>query len=126
MATITLKKVIRKLEQAAFMTTIDAEGKRIDIRIPFADYSNLRQVAVEMGVEEIYVGGFTRYDYETPTGLLSDGEYGEDGFTDEGPVFQVIIEGTMIIVPRSQIVEHRLDLTRPDVVRQLSRGNKLR
>ena len=92
MALKRLKKIAVKPDQAYFCE-YEKDGVVLESRITKWEYENLRQPKRDIITGEIteksvadqiiddggiLTGGYSRMDYETPTGLLGDNEYGDD------------------------------------------------
>lgn len=118
-----LTKVERKPEEAAYAIFEDANGRE-EVQIPYSLYIGLSSHTEVHALRptKTLVGGYTRYDYYTPTGLLGDGQYGDDGVDEFGnPEYQVVLGGTYITITKDKIVADQIDLTDPKVVEKFAK-----
>lgn len=124
MALLKLKKVARKAEEAAYAYFIGVDNIREEVRIPLATYLNsLSSPEVHaLRPDKTLIGGYTRYDYETPSGLLGDGEYGDDGVDELGnPLYKVILGGQYITIKKEKVVADKIDLDDVEVKEKFSK-----
>lgn len=113
-----LTKRRKRKHQVAFIQFIGSDGVVGEQKISMDQYSKMGQAVIDrFDSTKMYIGGYTRFDYDTPTGLLSDGEYGDDG---EGMV-QIKMEDSYVVVPKELVVNDQIDEKHPRVVSRLKR-----
>ena len=119
-----LTKIERKPEEAAYALFRDAQGTEEEVQIPYSLYVGLssHQEIHALRPNATLIGGYTRYDYYTPTGLLGDGQYGDDGVDEFGnPEYQVVLGGAYITITKDKIVNDEIDLTDPKVLEKFGK-----
>lgn len=127
MARIKLTKVARKPEQAAFAIFKDEQGNTEEVRITLSQYQNM---STDLTVPLLrptatLVAGYTRFDYETPTGLLEEGQYGDDGIDKDGkPHYQMNLGGKLIAVPTEKVVADEVDDTDEVIISKKARAEE--
>ncbi len=116
MAKVRLTKVTRKDQDACFIT-FEKEGKKFDIAITPQEYDgmgNKPEVLAKIPDGGLYKGGWCRRDFDTPTGMLRDGEYGDDDFG--GKHYHFKTEGNPhLSVKVEKIIADEIDLNDPEV-----------
>ena len=124
MTLIELTKINRKQEQVSFVKMKDSQGVISYADILPEDLDKDGQTKVDLiDSTKTYVGESTRYDYETTTGLISDGEYGEDGITKGKQMVQISVSGKVIVLPEELIENDTIDTENPTVAVHIN--NKL-
>jgi hypothetical protein len=124
MAILKLTKVERRAEEAAYAFFKDSNGDVEQVQIPLNLYHGLSShpEVHALRPDKTLTGGYTRYDYETPTGLLGEGEYGDDGVDDLGnPEYQVVLGGDYITINKEKIVKDEIDLDDAQVVEKFGK-----
>lgn len=118
MALIKLTKVDKRPQDACFIVTLN-NGEETHTQIPLSEYPNVSQEMVDsLGIKGVFHAAYTRYDYETPTGLLSDGEYGDAGVNKDGtPVIHTVVDGKYEILPKTVVsIDDYIDTADPVVL----------
>lgn len=124
MALKKLTKVERKPEEAAYALFRDINGVTEEVQIPYSLYVGLSShpEVHALRPNATLIGGYTRYDYYTPTGLLGEGQYGDDGVDELGnPEYQVVLGGTYITIAKDKIVNDNVDLADITVVEKFTK-----
>jgi len=121
-----LRKIAKKLDQVYFCQ-YKLNGKIREFKITAKQYNGMgKNATIQRRIpnDGIYTGGYSRYDYDTLTGLLGDDEYGEDseGFfqvkDSRGPMPFVVIVDKIIADEIEDDIEYR------DLIKD-NQGNKI-